>query len=1430
MVEKMQGSVLEAVCKCTFPDDKKLKYTASTTHLEVQKGILESENAECKSVSFRREFQDTSTDSQDDEERRITGRYFDVDSSGNKGANADKLQQIRRNVLQTGCRMSTFSTHWDPRGVEEETHAEYLRHFGESVKLDFIRSIKEATKTRDSTKDFVEEAAAHMTFCAQRSETFHGREDLVEKTTAYVHRKKGGGSPLVVFGDSGAGKTSLLAKFATAAREILRRKHPDGDPVLITRFCGTSPMSSSAPDLVQSILEQTTEVYGIQDLPSRSAGFKTLYTAWHNALKKASYHRPLVIAIDSIDQLNDQSNGRKDLDWLPGRLPAHVYLVLSTLPQVGGCFEALKKKATGCIPDGNFIQIEALSMGEASSIIQGWLHDAKRTLTGQQFSKLVQMGTDDSDERPSALRLKLLFDRASKWTSFQDPLDLPTSVQGLIGALFQELEADHGRTLVAHFCGVMGMSRHGLSENDMKDILSGDEDVLDQVFEYHKPTVRRLPDIVFARLLNSLRSYIVRRSAFQKTVLYWYHRQFWTAAGTRYISTEAEKVKYASLIADFFNNEMQARFPERNLVHQPLFYVSESGEYEFNETKLEQLPVAFISSGNQAAIDREIFNLSFLAAKIESGRGRHLLHEFSMMSQSTPRQEAYKRFITANLHILEKFPALIYQRARNVSDDNPMHQDIADMSSEVVLPWMKTHSMWKLVEHLNKPVGSDPCSMVIESPVRVTDVQFSKLHNVIITTNTKSSVVVWDPKTGNQICTVDYNSTLLALSTDQATLSQITFVAACSDGTVVVKDVQISGWEAKVVSQRRWRVFPEGTPRVAMALSHSSKHLLTATAKGKGSKVEDLKLWSLDKVPESELGAPAVLEPVQYTNRVSTTDKRQVTLKMSQMLFSPRDQFCAVVLGVHSANSPLAEKDLITIHDLNLDVVWMFKETIGVPKSVSIFLHPSEKNQPHIWYLLVTAMKALYLIRIDESQTDEEFGRYIWCIETKDPICNAVVTQKHPVILCGMFNDVMVWGLPKCSQTGAKPTRFLIDDVFKVSGRGKPITWEDHVGKEEAEIDQHGFLRGHNRTVRAICLSSDDSCCTISQDGQIRLWDLEAFYNFKTPDKHDRSLRTMTLSPDQRTVFSASLSRDIKIWESTTGRLKTTVFLPEELGAAVASMAVSPDSSLMAFLLIDKPTLHMTNVLPESDGFLNLAQVREIAIPVHAVSTGTGESGKHSVKFSSNGFWILGTIIRSRQAFLYDVKNERMTILAEHHSPIRSPNFSPDGTLVVTNSYGPETDLELTSPCQIYNVATGQHSTPQPSRKEDNFWDMLNVAFLSSGQQLVASTSQRSLQLRDFPSLDIVRTVENAHFRAMRFVAVVLSADATREFCVTSDHDGFLRVWTLPELRLLALFCNDVPINAIAAHCHADGCLYVCCGDIMGNVKILRVHEIQAKK
>ena len=61
----------------------------------------------------------------------------------------------------------------------------------------------------------------HSSFCLKKARIFSGREDLVQKVVDFPHSIAGRGSQLmVVHGQSGSGKTSLMCK---AAYPILLR-------------------------------------------------------------------------------------------------------------------------------------------------------------------------------------------------------------------------------------------------------------------------------------------------------------------------------------------------------------------------------------------------------------------------------------------------------------------------------------------------------------------------------------------------------------------------------------------------------------------------------------------------------------------------------------------------------------------------------------------------------------------------------------------------------------------------------------------------------------------------------------------------------------------------------------------------------------------------------------------------------------------------------------------------------------------------------------------------------------------------------------------------------------------------------------------------------------------------------------------------------
>ena len=60
------------------------------------------------------------------------------------------------------------------------------------------------------------------------------------------------------------------------------------------------------------------------------------------ALNMSKPDKPLVLVLDSIDQLDSNFDGRL-MAWLPAKLPPHTKVIISTLPEEQyECFKAMK--------------------------------------------------------------------------------------------------------------------------------------------------------------------------------------------------------------------------------------------------------------------------------------------------------------------------------------------------------------------------------------------------------------------------------------------------------------------------------------------------------------------------------------------------------------------------------------------------------------------------------------------------------------------------------------------------------------------------------------------------------------------------------------------------------------------------------------------------------------------------------------------------------------------------------------------------------------------------------------------------------------------------------------------------------------------------------------------------------------------------------
>ena len=111
------------------------------------------------------------------------------------------------------------------------------------------------------------------------------------------------------------------------------------------------------------------------------------------------------------------------------------------------------------------------------------------------------------------------------------PFAIKPGVRDLIIDLFERLATDHGAKLVRAALAYITLANAGVSETELNHLLSLQDDVLADSYEWWVPPVRIAPPLLLTRLLTDLAPYLTRRGDGSGVELVsWYHRQFWEAA------------------------------------------------------------------------------------------------------------------------------------------------------------------------------------------------------------------------------------------------------------------------------------------------------------------------------------------------------------------------------------------------------------------------------------------------------------------------------------------------------------------------------------------------------------------------------------------------------------------------------------------------------------------------------------------------------------------------------------------------------------------------------------------------------------------------------------------------------------------------------------------------------------------------------------
>ncbi|KAI8806360.1 hypothetical protein BJ742DRAFT_816614 [Cladochytrium replicatum] len=664
----------------------------SITEREVTRGILERQGGatmELQCLAIRRTIEGA-------EKEKHPG-YF---SSGEDEAMIARLMERTKQALPEGCFVE-YNVPWvGEAGISVETHGEYLRTMCEFFVEQVGERVKLAAKHRRLLKAIEKEVAHHVRIALEKSGSCFGRDELKakciemavpqeeldsmaggkregeqggnESSEAKVQEAKAQESTeettkanivpgkrryTVVFGGSGSGKTSIMCHSAvTVSKNLTSRLQElagtDSHPIVCIRLCGTSADSSSAASLITSISQQIRIAISNEELVlTGKETFGDTVKIFHATLALATESKPFYLFLDSLDQLNDQDSGRsKPWRWLPGPsvLPPHVHIVLSVLPDSGRYQYGILDQLSHYLDPSRFVKVPLMAPEESTDILTAALEASGRRLTSDQLDLLRT--ALPKGEATSALHIRLLLDRVLEWKSHMTVEDLkrlggqegsedvlPGSVTELIRGTYAKIEKLHNGPFVRQVMRLLLCSKDGLSERNLADIISTQDEILgtkgrdECLFEYNDPPIRYIPPMVFANWRKLIGGYIVERGQNGANVLALYHRQFIEVAESMYLRDPQDRINSLNLIYNYFSGNLADQYSERNISPQPLFLKKTATSTDDNKAdakavsrlsntqRLREAVAALIGLKDLTRSVKEICSIEYVQSKVAAG-------------------------------------------------------------------------------------------------------------------------------------------------------------------------------------------------------------------------------------------------------------------------------------------------------------------------------------------------------------------------------------------------------------------------------------------------------------------------------------------------------------------------------------------------------------------------------------------------------------------------------------------------------------------------------------------------------------------------------------------------------------------------------------------------------------------------------------------
>lgn len=533
---RLQETLRTAVAQVDLEFSKRAKYTKSSQD-QVFDAVINFPGVEDRVFCFFRNITGLPYDVASGKYDWSARDFLDMDEDGAVDwAAQQKLDDFKLHLRERlTSNIYEYEAQWIGVKGEGEGSAittDHIEKLCEDIYLCLSNNIEMQIVQLEAIDVVEEEVEGQRFFGEDRARFFTGSASAMEPISKYVESDDP--HPFCIYAEGGIEITALVA---SAVKQV-EAERPEA--CVVFRYLGATPASLDRTKLLEGLCRQICRSYGRSE-PDMPSVYRDQVDVFFESLTLATEESPLFIFLDSVHQLDDYS-----LAWIPERLPEKVRMVLTTRP--GPSLVSLRRR----LPQEYVLEVSPMPEDTGEMLLDRWLEEAGRTLQDSQRKEILNKFQEVGG---NPLYLKLAFEEARLWRSDREDISLSSDIEGIIRDRYERLSShvNHGQMLVSKSLGYLAASRQGLSEDELLDILSQDDDVYGELCERYHVVLpeRRLPFIVWYRFYFDLASYLSERMSQGVPLLGFYHRELEETARHAYLDGDNKYEMHRSL-ADYF--------------------------------------------------------------------------------------------------------------------------------------------------------------------------------------------------------------------------------------------------------------------------------------------------------------------------------------------------------------------------------------------------------------------------------------------------------------------------------------------------------------------------------------------------------------------------------------------------------------------------------------------------------------------------------------------------------------------------------------------------------------------------------------------------------------------------------------------------------------------------------------------------------------